>query len=161
MGKKVACLTLVFWAIICLGWQIKGVNGYECIYLREYGGSVEQSQVGTMKLRKEKPDLNHTVVSQTAIGKASWYGPGFHGRLTASGEIFDEEALTAAHRQLAFGTKVKVTNLHNGKSIMVTINDRGPYIEGRHIDLSKAAARELEMIKMGVAHVKMEVMNDL
>ena len=89
--------------------------------------------------------------------KASWYGPGFHGRLTANGEIFDENALTAAHRELPFGTKVLITNLNNGKSVLVTINDRGPYIKGRHIDLSRAAAREVGMIDAGVTDVTMEI----
>lgn len=72
-------------------------------------------------------------------GEASWYGPGFHGRKTASGERFNQNALTAAHRTLPFGAKVKVTNVNNGKSVTVRINDRGPYHGGRIIDLSKAA----------------------
>ena len=93
----------------------------------------------------------------TAFCVASWYGNQFHGRSTANGETFDERALTAAHRYLPFGTKVKVTNLHNGKSIMVTINDRGPYVAGRTIDLSSAAAAALELKQQGIGSVKLEV----
>ncbi|AFN74459.1 rare lipoprotein A [Melioribacter roseus P3M-2] len=87
---------------------------------------------------------------------ASWYGPGFHGRLTANGEIYDQMALTAAHKELPFGTYLRVTNLRNGKSVVVKINDRGPYIEGRDIDLSKGAATALGMIHPGVIKVRIE-----
>ncbi len=79
------------------------------------------------------------------VGTASWYGPGFHGKKTASGKRFNQQALTAAHRSLPLGTRAKVTNLRNGKAVMVTINDRGPYSGGRIIDLSRAAARQLAM----------------
>ena len=88
--------------------------------------------------------------------KASWYGPKFHGRLTANGEIYDQMALTAAHKSLKFGTLLKVTNPKNGRSVIVRINDRGPYIEGRDLDLSKGAAIELGMLSKGVARVKIE-----
>src|SRR5215213_962053 len=90
-------------------------------------------------------------------GEASWYGPGFHGRKTASGERFDQQKLTAAHMELPLGTKAIVTNLENGRSVEVEINDRGPYVPGRAIDLSKAAAREIGMIEAGVAPVLVEV----
>jgi rare lipoprotein A len=90
------------------------------------------------------------------VGLASWYGPGFHGRTTASGERFDQNDLTAAHRKLPLGTEVKVTNLQNGRSIVVEINDRGPYIDGRVIDVSKAAARRLGIVEEGVAKVRIE-----
>lgn len=92
-------------------------------------------------------------------GSASWYGPGFHGRLTASGERFNQYVMTAAHKTLPFGTKVRVTNLNNGTSVIVRINDRGPFTPGRVIDLSSAAARVLGMIQSGVAPVKVEVMD--
>ncbi len=91
-------------------------------------------------------------------GMASWYGPGFHGRMSASGEIFDENALTAAHLYLPFGTQVRVTNLDNGSSVVVRINDRGPYTGGRIIDVSAAAARNLGMINSGVAQVRLEIL---
>ncbi len=86
-------------------------------------------------------------------GTASWYGPGFHGRLTANGEKFNMNDLTAAHRTLAFGTIVKVVNQDNGKSVVVRINDRGPYAKNRVIDLSKKAAKQLDMIGPGTAKV--------
>ena len=90
------------------------------------------------------------------VGTASWYGPGFHGKLTASGERFNQNALTAAHRKLPLGSEVKVTNLDNGRSIVVEINDRGPYKKGRVIDLSKAAARKLGIVDDGLAKVRIE-----
>jgi rare lipoprotein A len=90
------------------------------------------------------------------IGKASWYGSQFANRPTASGALFDPEKLTAAHRKLPLGTKVVVTNLHNGRSVLVTINDRGPYWGNREIDLSYRAARLLGMIQRGVARVRIE-----
>jgi rare lipoprotein A len=91
-------------------------------------------------------------------GMASWYGPGFHGNRSASGEIFNQNALTAAHRNLPFGTQVRVTNLNNGQSVIVRINDRGPYSGGRVIDLSAAAARAVGLIQAGVAPVSLDVL---
>lgn len=88
--------------------------------------------------------------------KASWYGPRFHGKFTANGEVYDQMALTAAHKSLSFGTLLKITNPKNGKSVIVRINDRGPYIEGRELDLSKGAAIELEILEKGVARVKVQ-----
>jgi peptidoglycan lytic transglycosylase len=90
-------------------------------------------------------------------GVASWYGPGFHGRKTASGERFNQYELTAAHKKLPLGTKATVTNLKNGKKIQVEINDRGPYARGRIIDLSKAAADRLGMKRAGTTPVRVEV----
>jgi len=90
-------------------------------------------------------------------GHASWYGNEYHGRRTASGEIFDENDLTAAHRKHPFGTIVEVKNLRNGKRVRVRINDRGPFQRGRIIDLSKAAARRIGMLQAGVVPVRVEV----
>lgn len=90
-------------------------------------------------------------------GRVSWYGPGFHGRRTANGEIFDTNGLTMAHRSLAFGSRVRVTNLDNGRSIVVRVNDRGPYVRGRIADLSHAAAAELGFVDDGVAHARIEL----
>jgi rare lipoprotein A len=92
----------------------------------------------------------------TQVGTASWYGPGFHGHETASGETFDQNALTAAHRTLPLGTEAKVTNLATGQSVQVTINDRGPYVQGRQLDLSKAAATQIGLTTQGLAKVKIE-----
>lgn len=101
----------------------------------------------------EKPSV---TFEQT--GDASWYGPGFAGRKTANGEIFDPTQLTCAHRKLKFGTKVRVTNLSNGKSVVVRVNDRGPYAKGRIIDLSHEAAKRIDMVEKGHAKVRVEAL---
>ena len=93
----------------------------------------------------------------TETGKASWYGGKFQGRLTASGERFDTRHMTAAHKSLPFGTIVRVENLETGKSAIVRINDRGPFVEGRIIDLSMAAAKKIEMLGSGIADVRITV----
>ena len=105
-------------------------------------------------MKGEVPNAQGPTVEQ--VGNASWYGPAQDGDETASGEIFDQRKLTAAHRTLPLGTKAMVTNLKTGKSVKVTINDRGPYVKGRKIDLSRAAARQIGMSKQGVARVKIE-----
>jgi rare lipoprotein A (peptidoglycan hydrolase) len=89
-------------------------------------------------------------------GEASWYAPGFQGKKTASGEPYNPNELTAAHRKLPLGSKATVTNLDNGKKVQVEITDRGPYAEGRTIDLSKAAAKKLDMLGDGTAPVRIE-----
>ena len=106
-------------------------------------------------------DPNFASINMMDLGTmtASWYGPKFHGRLTANGEIYNQMALTAASKTMPFGTFLKVTNIRNGKSIVVRINDRGPYIEGRDLDLSKGTAIALGMIKRGVIKVKVEEIN--
>lgn len=93
-----------------------------------------------------------------ADGVASWYGPKFHGRLTANGETYDMHGLTAAHKTLPFNTKLRVTNLNNGKSVVLRINDRGPFLHNRIIDLSKGAAVAVDMIETGTAPVMLEVL---
>jgi len=100
------------------------------------------------------PPVEHGV----QMGVASWYGPGFHGKATANGEIFDQNELTAAHRSLPLGSRVMVTNLTNGRSVEVRINDRGPYVGGRAIDLSYAAARTIDMIGPGTVPVRIDVL---
>jgi rare lipoprotein A len=90
-------------------------------------------------------------------GIASWYGGQHHGGPTASGERFNKNAMTAAHRTFKMGTRVRVTRIKNGRTVIVRINDRGPYSKGRIIDLSEAAARQLDMIEDGIAKVKLEV----
>jgi rare lipoprotein A len=92
----------------------------------------------------------------TETGKASYYGDRHHGRKTASGERFDQHALTAAHRSLPFGTRVRVTNLNNERSVVLRINDRGPFVRGRIIDVSRAAAERLGMLRAGVVPVRVE-----
>jgi rare lipoprotein A len=93
------------------------------------------------------------------VGVASWYGEPFHGRLTANGERYDMHAYTAAHRLYPFGTRLRVTNLENGRSVTVRVNDRGPFVRGRIIDLSLAAATDLGMVPNGTARVRLERMS--
>ncbi len=106
----------------------------------------------------KETNINTSIVKYIDRGtiKASWYGPKFHGKLTANGEVYNQMALTAAHKNMRFGTLLKITNPRNGRSVIVRINDRGPYIEGRDLDLSKAAAIELGMLRKGVARLKIE-----
>ncbi len=103
--------------------------------------------------------LTMTAFAQTQEGKASYYADKFEGRYTANGEKYKHSKLTAAHKTLPFGTKVKVTNTKNNQSVEVRINDRGPYVEGRIIDLSKSAAEHLGFINDGIANVKIEIVD--
>lgn len=107
--------------------------------------------------RVRVPSFPETRLSQTGI--ASWYGPGFHGKATTSGEIYDQNQFTAAHQTLPLGTRVMVTNLENGSVVEVTINDRGPFAKGRILDLSYAAAQALNMVGPGTALVRLDVID--
>src|SRR2546425_5336798 len=98
-------------------------------------------------------------IGATETGVASWYGHPYHGRAAANGEIYDMEKMTAAHRTLPFGTWVLVTNLANNKTVEVRITDRGPFIDGRIIDLSHAAARAIDLIGPGTARVRVEIIS--
>jgi len=118
----------------------------------DYGGRVNKLLLILVSVL-----LLPTLPAWGETGYASWYGGKFQGRQTASGEIFDTNKLTAAHKTLPFGTVVEVTNLDNGKSIEVRINDRGPFVEGRIIDLSRAAATKIGMMSTGIAPVKVEI----
>ena len=111
---------------------------------------IQSTYAASSSAKSDKKDFRQ-------VGTASWYGPGFHGKKTASGERFDQNKLTAAHRSLALDTVVKVTNLDNGKAVKVAINDRGLYKGKRVIDLSRAAARKLDMTDDGTARVRIEV----
>lgn len=108
------------------------------------------------KLAKHEKKSTATYSARTEVGEASWYGPGFHGKKTANGEIFDQTKMTAAHPSLPMGTEVRVTNLDNNETVKVRINDRGPYAKDRVIDISRAAAKKLDMDTDGVAQVKIE-----
>jgi len=105
--------------------------------------------------------IRHKQVSNTEgemVGYASYYGSKFHGKKTANGEIFDMYGKTAAHRSIEFGTMIEVTNIENNKSVVVKVNDRGPFVSGRILDLSYRAAQELDMIANGVAKVKIRIL---
>jgi len=116
-------------------------------------GALALGAAGCTAVRPTPP-----VTNGVQSGVASWYGPGFHGRRTANGEIYDQYELTAAHQTLPLGTRVMVTNLNNGRAVEVRINDRGPFVDGRVIDLSYAAARTVGMIGPGTAPVRVEVL---
>lgn len=107
---------------------------------------------------KQAKQVVAQAVKVGSHGMASWYGPGFNGRRSANGEKYNQNALTAAHRSLPFGTKVRVTNVRNGRSVVVRITDRGPHIRGRIIDLSAGAARIVGVIQSGVAPVRLEIL---
>jgi peptidoglycan lytic transglycosylase len=106
------------------------------------------------------PPEPEDTVTESFTGLASWYGRRFHGRRTASGEKYDMAALTAAHKTLPFGSRVRVTNLDNGHSVVVVINDRGPFVKRRLIDVSRAAAQELGFVNHGVAKVRVDVLGE-
>lgn len=102
-----------------------------------------------------------TITSRgTEVGVASWYGPGFHGKLTADGTRYNQHALTAAHRTLPLGTRVRVTDVASGRSVVVLVNDRGPYKVGRSIDLSYAAAQRIGMVERGTTRVEIKMLDD-
>ncbi len=92
------------------------------------------------------------------FGEVSYYGPGFHGKTTANGETYNQNAMTCAHKTLPFNTKLKITNLANNKSVVLRVNDRGPYKKGRIVDLSVAGAKKIGLIQMGVAKAKVEIL---
>jgi rare lipoprotein A len=104
------------------------------------------------------PAVPDTVPEWVQQGPVSWYGPGFQGRRTANGETFDTHDLTMAHRSLEFGSEVRVTNLENGRNVVVRVNDRGPYVRGRVADLSQAAASELGFVDDGVVKARIELL---
>ena len=113
----------------------------------------------TLSVEDEKKveDILESTAHEISTGVVSWYGGKFHGRKTASGEKYDKHELTAAHKSLPFGTKVKVTNIRNGKSVVVEINDRGPYAKSRVLDLSQAAFSEIGHTNTGVMQVEYEI----
>lgn len=110
---------------------------------------------GTKKIKAHTTPARQPQTAES--GLASWYGHPYHGRASASGEIYDMEQLTAAHRTLPFGTRVRVVNLINSKTVDVRINDRGPFVDGRIIDLSHAAAKAIDMIGPGTARVRIDI----
>jgi rare lipoprotein A len=113
---------------------------------------------GSSELGTSTGDGSGHAVLASDEGKASYYHDRFHGRKTASGEVYDKDDHTGAHRSYPFGSVVRVTSLKNGKSVIVRINDRGPHVDARVIDLSRAAAEEIDMIRDGVVNVRLDVL---
>jgi len=124
----------------------------------ESTGSGDKRTPESKKPEEPTPPAATGRILLTLEGVASYYAQDFHGKLTSNGETYDMNGLTAAHRTFPFGTKVRVTNLENGKSVLVRINDRGPFKEGRIIDLSRGAAEQIDLIPSGTARVKLEVL---
>ncbi len=141
-------ILIVFGLTLCLdGMRLSGITtNYNPLY-----NTAEATQRTTQASSKQNKPLS--LVSE---GKASYYADQFHGRRTANGETFNMHELTAAHPSLPFGTWVKVTNLNNGKDVVVRINDRGPFVKGRIIDLSIDAAKEIGIMRSGTVRVKLE-----
>lgn len=129
------------------------------------GNKIGDGETAAVKPPAEKSDEKPSTyrpssgrILLTLEGVASYYAHDFHGKLTSNGERFDMNDLTAAHRTFPFGTKVRVTNLENNKIVLVRVNDRGPFVEGRIIDLSLGAAKEIDLIQTGTASVRLEVL---
>lgn len=122
------------------------------------GGSSSPATSETAEKTESRSDVSDLSAIKTVYGVASYYGEKYNGRRTSSGEIFHMNSLTAAHRDYPFGTIVKVTNLANGKTVLVKINDRGPLVDGRIIDLSYGAAKILDMLKSGTAKVRIDIL---
>ena len=118
----------------------------------------DASNEATKPAESKTPRNPSGKVLLTLEGVASYYADEFHGKQTSNGEIYDMNDLTAAHRTFPFGTKVRITNLENQKTVVVRVNDRGPFHEGRIIDLSLGAAKELDLVKTGTARVRIEVL---
>ncbi|MEM1247561.1 MAG: septal ring lytic transglycosylase RlpA family protein [Acidobacteriota bacterium] len=115
--------------------------------------------LGACTSHRDLSRLSDPAVGQRQVGRASWYGPKFHGRKTASGEVYDMNGVSAAHRELPFGTRLEVRHLGNGRSVEVVINDRGPFVDDRILDLSKGAAKKLDMVAAGVADVEIRILS--
>ena len=138
-------------ALVCCALVLAGCGGSRTSWRK---GGVAGTKPYTVRGKTYYPLKSaHGFVEE---GIASWYGPGFHGKTTANGERYNQYAMTAAHKLLPLGTKVRVTHLGNGKSVIVRVNDRGPFVEDRVIDLSRTAATRLNMLGTGTARVRIQ-----
>tara|TARA_B100001142_G_scaffold71623_2_gene72275 strand:- start:2166 stop:2609 length:444 start_codon:yes stop_codon:yes gene_type:complete len=124
-----------------------------CTVSPRYGASTQVNN-------KKKIKNNKIKSSSVLRGVSSWYGPNFHGKLTANGEVYDMYGVTAAHKTLTLNTVVRVTNLDNGKSLILRINDRGPYVDGRILDCSFGAAKKLGFHEQGTANVEIKIIEE-
>lgn len=148
---RVKNLVIIFMLLLCM--QVSAADNPGSVDSAGSAGAAANEEAAASSA--DQQSSRDSPFSQT--GYASWYGGKFQGRQTASGEIFDTHKLTAAHKTLPFGTIVTVINLKNGKKVDVRINDRGPFVKGRIIDLSMAAAREIELLGDGVGRVRIDV----
>ena len=143
--------------VLALGLSSLVASG--CLHRRRHKAAPGNIPRAPAKPAPAKPSTPAAPVVQNEEGIASWYGHPFDGRPTSSGEIYNMLDLTAAHRTLPFGTQVRVHDLDNGQDVVVRVNDRGPFVNGRILDLSYAAARQMEMIGAGTARVRLEILN--
>ena len=158
--KKTIALTLqiAVFSFVAFGLAACGGKGYTKDFRTDKTNKTNAT--GTMKPYTVNGKTYYPTVvgvGETATGVASWYGPGFHGKKTSNGEVYNQNAFTAAHKTLPMNTILSVTNLDNGRKTTVRINDRGPFVDNRIIDVSKAAATRLDMLQTGTAPVKLEV----
>lgn len=140
------------------GFPLEHTQSAEAATLDDSSGKTNNQAAKIRPQLQRQKNSGESAHKKVIRGQASWYGPGFHGRKTASGEIFDQGKLTAAHKTIPLGTKAKVTNLQNGNTVEVEINDRGPYIGQREIDVSHAAANALGFVKSGLTLVRIELL---
>lgn len=142
---------IIFSLIICIGF-IPLLSGCSTVVRFSSNNNSESLK----KLWEDGPSENRFLPNRM-VGKASYYADKFENRKTSSGEIYSADKLTAAHRELPFGTYLKVTNRKNLKQVIVKVNDRGPFVSGRILDLSRSAAEELDMLRDGIAEVEIEI----
>ncbi len=128
-----------------------------CTPAPRYSSKSKNSNLSSSKISKKTKKKSFNKNKKTFKGVSSYYGPKFHGKLTANGEVYDMYGVTAAHKEIPLNTVARVTNLDNGKSLILRINDRGPYIDGRILDCSYGAAKKLDFLTQGTANVKIEV----
>lgn len=128
------------------------------LYLFTTSCTVSPRYGASNQVNNKKNIKNNRIKSNGVLrGVSSWYGPNFHGKLTANGEVFDQYGVTAAHKNLPLGTVARVTNIDNGKSVVLRINDRGPYVGNRILDCSYGAAKKLDFVNSGTTKVRIEV----
>jgi len=130
---------------------------YTCSPSPRYSSKSKTNIKSSKKISKKNKKKSFNTNKKTYKGISSYYGPNFHGKLTANGEVFDMYGVTAAHKEIPLNTVARVTNLDNGKSLILRINDRGPYIDGRILDCSYGAAKKLDFLEQGTANVKIDV----
>lgn len=160
MGKKAPVIEIVIFSLLAQSCAtISGISERSDQLNNDANSTGAKVQKVSVEPDGRKPSAKRSI-KHALKGTASWYGPGFHGKKTASGEIYDQTKFTAAHKTLPLGTKALVTNLDNGSTVEVEINDRGPFVSGRIIDLSRAAASELGLVANGTAPVKVEVIEE-
>ena len=130
---------------------------YTCSPSPRYSSKAKSNIKSSKKISKKNKKKSFNTNKKTYKGVSSYYGPNFHGKLTANGEVFDMYGVTAAHKEIPLNTVARVTNLDNGKSLILRINDRGPYIDGRILDCSYGAAKKLDFLEQGTANVKIDI----